>query len=71
VVRVIDDGAGIPADVRSRIFDPFFTTKPVGEGSGLGLDIARRIVRQHNGQIVADSRPGHTEFRVNIPVKRS
>jgi signal transduction histidine kinase len=71
IVHVIDDGPGIPADVRSRIFDPFFTTKPVGEGTGLGLDIARRIVRQHNGQIVLDSRPGHTEFRVTIPMTRS
>ena len=69
VVRIVDDGAGIPADVQSRIFDPFFTTKPVGEGSGLGLDIARRIVRQHHGQIVVDSRPGRTEFSVSIPVQ--
>jgi signal transduction histidine kinase len=68
VVRVIDNGAGIPADARSRIFDPFFTTKGVGEGSGLGLDIARRVVRLHNGDIAVDSRAGHTEFSVSIPI---
>lgn len=67
-VRVLDDGPGIPVDVQARIFDPFFTTKAIGEGTGLGLDIARRIVRAHDGQIVMDSRPGHTEFRVTIPV---
>ena len=69
VVRVVDNGPGIPADIRSRIFDPFFTTKPVGQGSGLGLDIARRIVRMHQGQIVVESRPGHTEFSVSIPLR--
>jgi signal transduction histidine kinase len=69
VVRVIDNGPGIPADVRSRIFDPFFTTKGVGEGSGLGLDIARRVVRLHNGEITVDSREGHTEFSVAIPIE--
>ncbi|HEX8943572.1 MAG TPA: ATP-binding protein, partial [Gemmatimonadaceae bacterium] len=60
-------GMGIPADIRSRIFDPFFTTKPVGHGTGLGLDIARRIVRRHDGQIELDSKPGRTEFRVILP----
>jgi signal transduction histidine kinase len=51
VVRVVDDGPGIPEDVLSRIFDPFFTTKDVGEGTGLGLDIARRVVQRHRGAI--------------------
>ena len=68
VVRVIDNGAGISADIRDRIFDPFFTTKPVGEGTGLGLDIVRRLVQRHNGQIELDSNPGRTEFRVTLPV---
>jgi signal transduction histidine kinase len=67
VVRVIDDGPGIPQDVRDQIFDPFFTTKPVGQGTGLGLDIARRLVRRHDGDIEVDSRPGRTEFRVTLP----
>jgi signal transduction histidine kinase len=64
VVRVIDNGPGIPEGIQDRIFDPFFTTKPVGEGSGLGLDIVRRLIQRHNGQIELDSRPGRTEFRV-------
>jgi signal transduction histidine kinase len=68
VVRVIDDGPGVPSEIRDRIFDPFFTTKPVGEGTGLGLDIVRRLVQRHNGQIELDSRPGRTEFRVSLPV---
>lgn len=69
VVRVIDDGAGIPSEVQARIFDPFFTTKPVGHGTGLGLDIALRLVRRHNGEIEVDTRPGRTEFRVSLPAE--
>ncbi len=69
VVRVIDDGPGIPPEVQQRMFDPFFTTKEVGEGSGLGLDIARRVVRTLEGQIDVDTRPGRTEFRVCLPVR--
>jgi len=68
VVRIIDNGAGVPADIRSRIFDPFFTTKPMGQGTGLGLDIARRLVRHNDGIIEFDSVPQHTEFRVLLPV---
>jgi len=68
VVRVIDNGPGIPEDVRSRIFDPFFTTKDVGKGTGLGLDIVRRLVARHDGDIRVDSRPGRTEFSVVLPV---
>ncbi|MBK9062533.1 MAG: hypothetical protein IPL89_04985 [Acidobacteria bacterium] len=68
VVRVVDDGPGLPPEIRERIFDPFFTTKPVGQGTGLGLDIARRIVHKHQGEIEADSRPGRTEFRVTLPL---
>ena len=67
VVRVIDNGTGIEPDVQKRIFDPFFTTKPVGEGTGLGLDISQRIVRAHEGSIELESRPGRTEFRVSFP----
>jgi len=71
VVRVIDDGAGIPEADLARIFDPFFTTKPIGEGAGLGLDVARTIVRGHHGSIEVDLRPGYTEFRVSLPTARA
>ena len=67
VVRVIDNGSGIPDSVRGQIFDPFFTTKPIGQGTGLGLDIVRRLVRQNDGEIAVDSAPGRTEFRVTLP----
>ena len=67
VVRVTDDGSGIPAEVKSRIFDPFFTTKPVGKGTGLGLDIVRRLVDRNDGAIEVESKPGRTEFRVALP----
>jgi signal transduction histidine kinase len=68
VVLVTDDGPGIPGEVKSRIFDPFFTTKPVGKGTGLGLDIVRRLVDGNAGTIEVDSEPGRTEFRVSLPV---
>jgi signal transduction histidine kinase len=66
-VRIADDGAGIPEAIRARIFDPFFTTKPVGEGTGLGLDIVRRLVSGNNGTIDVESRPGRTVFTVTLP----
>jgi signal transduction histidine kinase len=68
VVRVIDNGPGIAKEILDRIFDPFFTTKPMGEGTGLGLDIVRRLVVHNNGEIAVDSRPERTEFRVSLPV---
>jgi signal transduction histidine kinase len=71
VVRVIDDGPGIPAEIAGRIFEPFFTTKEIGKGTGLGLDIARRIVEHHRGQIDVSSHPGGTEFRVTLPASTS
>jgi signal transduction histidine kinase len=67
-VRVADDGPGIPAKVRPKIFDPFFTTKPPGQGTGLGLDIAQRVVRAHRGELDVSSVPGRTEFRVGLPL---
>jgi signal transduction histidine kinase len=70
-VDVIDDGPGIPAEARERIFDPFFTTKEVGQGTGLGLDTARRIVvERHRGSIDVDSRPGETAFHVWLPLEK-
>jgi signal transduction histidine kinase len=68
VVRIADDGPGIPDAVLPRIFDPFFTTKPVGEGTGLGLDIVRRLVTRHNGTIEVESKPGRTVFTVSLPL---
>jgi signal transduction histidine kinase len=68
VVRVIDNGPGIPADIRARIFDPFFTTKPVGQGTGLGLDIVRRLINHNDAGIDVESAPGRTVFRVTLPV---
>ena len=68
MVEIRDNGAGIPASVRSRIFEPFFTTKPVGEGTGLGLDTVARIVRKHRGNVRFESRPGDTCFQVRLPI---
>jgi signal transduction histidine kinase len=70
VVRVIDNGAGIPEDVQSRIFEAFFTTKPLGEGTGLGLDIVQRIVaQQHGGRVEVESEPGRTVLTVRLPIE--
>lgn len=67
-VEISDTGAGIPPEVQSRIFEPFFTTKGVGEGTGLGLDTAYRIVRKHGGSLTFTSQPGATRFTVQLPV---
>jgi signal transduction histidine kinase len=67
-VSIIDDGPGIPEDIRSRVFDPFFTTKEMGKGTGMGLEVVQRIVNQHNGSIKVKSAPGHTEFIVCFPI---
>jgi signal transduction histidine kinase len=70
LVEIGDDGGGIPAVIQSRIFEQFFTTKEAGKGTGLGLDIARRIiVGQHKGDIRFDSQPGDTRFQVRLPIK--
>ncbi|HEV2863687.1 MAG TPA: ATP-binding protein [Pyrinomonadaceae bacterium] len=68
MVEVRDNGPGIPDAVRPHLFEPFFTTKPVGEGTGLGLDTALRIVRKHRGNIHVESRPGDTCFQVRLPI---
>jgi signal transduction histidine kinase len=68
-VEFADTGPGVPAEIRERVFEPFFTTKPVGEGTGLGLDISWRIiVNKHHGDIRLKSSPGDTRFRVRLPV---
>ena len=69
VVRVVDNGSGIPPDILPRIFDPFVTTKAPGHGTGLGLDMSRRLVRRYHGDIAVESRPGLTEFRVSLPTE--
>jgi signal transduction histidine kinase len=64
-----DTGPGVPPEIKNRIFEPFFTTKPVGEGTGLGLDISWRIVvNKHHGDLSLESSPGDTRFRVRLPV---
>ncbi len=68
VVRISDNGPGIPAEIRDRIFDPFFTTKAAGQGTGLGLDIVRRLVQHNDGEIAVESQPGRTEFQVSLPI---
>jgi len=68
IVGVADDGPGIAHEYRARVFDPFFTTKPVGQGTGLGLDVARRVVHLHHGDVEFTSQPGRTVFRVRLPV---
>jgi signal transduction histidine kinase len=69
-VEIGDTGPGIADDIVSRIFEPFFTTKPVGEGTGLGLDISWRIVvNKHHGDISVESAPGDTRFRVTLPIR--
>ena len=68
VVCITDTGAGIPAEIREHIFEPFYTTKSAGEGSGLGLDIVRKIIDKHDGRIELESEPGlGTTFRVYLP----
>ncbi|MDT4940122.1 MAG: hypothetical protein QOJ34_211 [Pseudonocardiales bacterium] len=69
-VEIADTGPGIPDNVVGRIFEPFFTTKPVGEGTGLGLDISWRIVvNKHRGDLTVESKPGETVFRVRLPLR--
>ncbi|MCC3419031.1 MAG: response regulator [Microcoleus sp. PH2017_01_SCD_O_A] len=68
VLKFTDDGKGIPPEVIPKIFHPFFTTKSAGEGSGLGLDIVRKIVDKHEGTIAVESVPGQTSFTVSLPI---
>jgi signal transduction histidine kinase len=70
IVEIIDTGTGISKDIQDKIFEPFFTTKKMGEGTGLGLDTAWRIVQKHHGNIRVDSKPGNTLFQVRLPLKQ-
>jgi signal transduction histidine kinase len=67
-VSITDSGRGIPPEILPRLFEPFFTTKPAGEGSGLGLHIARQIVEKHQGEIEVTSKVGQTTFTVILPI---
>jgi signal transduction histidine kinase len=72
VVDVSDDGPGIPPECADRIFESFFTTKEAGKGTGMGLDLARRIVvDRHDGSLTVDSAPGRTTFHVSLPFRQS
>jgi len=69
LAEVGDTGPGVPPEITGRIFEPFFTTKPVGEGTGLGLDISWRIVvHKHHGDLQVESAPGRTRFQVRLPL---
>ncbi len=68
-VSITDSGPGIPPEIMPRIFEPFFTTKPPGEGSGLGLDIVRKIIEKHQGQLQVESVSGQTKFTVSLPIE--
>jgi len=67
VIVILDDGSGIPDEIQPRIFEPFYTTKDVGEGTGLGLDVVRRIVERHRGDVTVESEPGRTSFEIRLP----
>ncbi|MCC3408404.1 MAG: response regulator [Microcoleus sp. PH2017_10_PVI_O_A] len=68
VVKITDSGTGISPEILPKIFEPFFTTKPAGEGSGLGLDIVKKIIKKHQGTIDVESVPGKTAFTVSLPI---
>jgi signal transduction histidine kinase len=68
LVKITDSGKGIPPEILPNIFEPFFTTKPAGEGSGLGLDIVKKIIEKHQGKIDVESVPGQTAFTVSLPI---
>jgi signal transduction histidine kinase len=68
LIKFIDNGKGIAPEIFPKIFQPFFTTKAAGEGSGLGLDIVRKIIDKHQGSINVESVPGETVFTISLPV---
>ena len=69
LVEIGDTGTGVPPEIANRIFEPFFTTKPVGQGTGLGLDVSWRVVvNRHHGDLQLHSEPGDTRFQVRLPL---
>ncbi len=68
-VALTDTGTGIPPEIQARLFEPFFTTKALGEGSGLGLSIVKKIIEKHRGAIALNSLPGETTFTVTLPIR--
>lgn len=70
-VKIRDNGTGIPKEILSRIFDPFFTTKKVGEGTGIGLDLVKNVIKRHKGEVQVTSQPGKTEFVICLPINQS
>ena len=70
-IEIIDSGVGIDPAIASRIFEPFYTTKPPGSGLGLGLDTAMRIVTRHSGLLTVEAEPGHTCFKVRLPLDQA
>jgi signal transduction histidine kinase len=68
-IDIIDNGMGIPSDIKGKIFDPFFTTRSPGEGTGLGLSVCHRIIEEHNGTIVVESNGGLTTFSIHLPAQ--
>ncbi|NES23996.1 MAG: GHKL domain-containing protein, partial [Symploca sp. SIO3E6] len=69
VVQFTDSGCGISPEIQAKIFEAFFTTKPMGEGSGLGLNIVKKIIAKHQGKIEVDSVPGKTKFSIFLPIR--
>ncbi|MCS7027366.1 MAG: ATP-binding protein, partial [Bacteroidia bacterium] len=71
LVSINDNGPGIPVEIQDKIFEPFFTTKTKGEGTGLGLDICKKIIEKHNGRMYFTSEPGNTTFYVSLPINQA
>jgi len=72
IIKVEDNGSGIPPELLTRIFDPFFTTKPIGKGTGLGLSLSYGIIQKHHGELTVESRLGiGTCFKIRLPIQQS
>ncbi len=71
LIEICDDGPGVPLAIQGRIFEPFYTTKAVGQGTGLGLDMVRKLLWNHNGSVMVESKPGDTRFQVRLPLNQT